>query len=637
MRPLLLTLSLAIQLSAATIWTGSGTPSIPASYPKRMFPQVPLVTGTVRTVCASGCDHTTVQAAWNAASYGDAIEVEAGETFTSASTILNMTVKAGSGWITIRSSAYASLPAFGNKATSANAADMPKLVVTSNNTDVIKNDYTNGTVADRKVHNVYFLGIEVTLGAAVTSNYSPIAISDGGGGAAGSPDQIIFDRCWIHPHHLASGSDLFVRGILIGGASNWAVINSTVENWAMVNAGDSQAIGVLGGPGPCLVRNNYLDAATEIILTGGSNTGAVDNQLSDCEFAFNHFKKRTEYTSGYDAKNCIEFKVGVRMWFHDNLIENCYNSSNQVGSCLLVTIRPSQSGLNNTTSDVIFENNVCRGAGQGVQISGYDEYCGNGLSSIVNTSGTSVTIVSGSQFGYPNQGAAGSLSLTINGTAYQTVTYTGVTSTTTATLSSSAGTQTGVYMRSTYACPQQRRILIRNNLFENISTDYNIDSGNLNGMYTMWDTTYINNTQTLGVQSGNTIGYYYANLLKPSITNLDQQRNIIVTNLYGSFADSDANNPDVFLVPPNTNGYIKLNYNLIAGVGGTELTDWNTVGTGNLAPADQTAIGLLTNKKGLDPSSTYYSSGAGANLACFDEDAITDGTPPSTTCANTIR
>ncbi len=513
---------------------------------------------------------------------------------------------------------------------------MPTLVVTSNNTSVIENDYQNSTVSARAAHHVYFLGMNITLGASVTSNFGAVVLSDGGVNA-GSPSNIVFDRSWIHPDHLATGSDQFVRGILIGAASYLGLINSYVNNWAMVAASDSQAVAVLGGPGPGIIRNNYFDAATEIFIFGGSNTGSINNQIADYEVSYNYFNKRSEYAAGYDGKNCFETKASVRLWVHDNLIEHCYNSSNQVGSCLLVTTRPSQSGLLNTISDVIFEGNVCRHAGQGTQIAGRDEYCGNGLSSIVNTSGTSLTIVSGSQFGYPNQGAAGDLHLTINGVDYATVKYSGVTSATTATLATSAGTQTGVYMRSTYACPLQQRVTVQNNLFSDISTDYNVGSGNLDGMYWEWDTIYKNNTLLIGNQSGSTIGYYYANFTAtlPNIIGLDQEYNIVVTNTYGAFADSQANNPQLFLVPPNTLGYLLFNYNLVAGIDGTELGHWNTVGTGNQAPANAAAIGLLASGKGLDPSSTYYGTGAGANLvACFDETAVINGTPASTSCVH---
>src|SRR5215216_3484694 len=58
--------------------------------------------GATRTVCASGCAHTDLQAAIDAAAFGDTILLRAGETFVGHYTLR---VKPGTGVIVIRSDA----------------------------------------------------------------------------------------------------------------------------------------------------------------------------------------------------------------------------------------------------------------------------------------------------------------------------------------------------------------------------------------------------------------------------------------------------------------------------------------------------------------------------------------------------
>jgi len=66
-----------------------------------------------RTVCASGCSYTDIQAAIDAAAFGDTILLRAGETYIGHYTLR---VKTGSGVIVIRSDAAdSSLPAAGER------------------------------------------------------------------------------------------------------------------------------------------------------------------------------------------------------------------------------------------------------------------------------------------------------------------------------------------------------------------------------------------------------------------------------------------------------------------------------------------------------------------------------------------
>ncbi len=581
-------------------------------------PVPPTPSGSTRTVCSSMCDFTDIQSAWNAAAGGDEIVITAGQTFTSASALLTLSSKISVTPILIRSSA--SCASTGNRAGSGQAANMPKLQVTGNNIAVIQNSGA--------AHNVYFLCLNITLGSAVTSNFALVSLGTSGT-LSNAPSSITLDRCWIHSEHNAVGAQDFVRGVGLEGSS-LAVINSTVEGFSSPNIqADSQAVLVFGGPGVGLLRNNYLDAASEIVMFGGTNAGLQSNQVTDWEISFNRFKKQVAWaTAGTNAKNCFEFKTGVRMWAHDNLFEDCYSNVSQSGACVLLTNRPSQSGYGTTENNVTYQGNLCRHAGQAVQILGADDFCGQ-MTSTVNTAGTALTITGGTQ----GDIKWANLPVTINGSPFTVSSFSNAT---TGTLSTSAGTLTGATLQTVYAnCGNQQLLNITNNLFDDISDSFNnafTETANIFGFeqYTNFD----HNTTVIGMNSsGPVISYFFENSFTPSLIAVALTNSISVTTQYGAFAAGAGNSPQVFLVPPNTSVYMNLTGNLPAGLTAPEPANWNIVGTGNQFPANYAAIGLLAGNKSLSPMSPYFSTGAGANLtACFDETAITNGTPAGTTC-----
>jgi hypothetical protein len=78
------------------------------------------------TVCASGCDHSSVQAAINAANPADVVEVKAGEVFVEN---IVLPYKEGSDYVTVRSSRWQELPASGFRVNPTDhAALMPHII-----------------------------------------------------------------------------------------------------------------------------------------------------------------------------------------------------------------------------------------------------------------------------------------------------------------------------------------------------------------------------------------------------------------------------------------------------------------------------------------------------------------------------
>jgi hypothetical protein len=374
-------------------------------------------------------------------------------------------------------------------------------------------------------------------------------------------------------------------------------------------------------------------------MFGGAADGTETNQVTDWEVSFNYFHKQSAFSVGAtNAKNCYEFKTGIRMWSHDNLLENCFSTSGQIGDTILVTNRPSQSGYGNTTQDITFQGNVARHVGHVTNVGSPDNFCGE-MTSTVNTSGTAFTITAGTQ-GQPVWVQNAALPVTVNGVAN---TITAFSDATHGTLSVGAGTQTGVTLQTIYAqCATQTRVTIQNNLFEDIDKTYN---GNqsvayayfLSSPFTLFD----HNTMIPGtvnpVSSGMYGGAPYPNCVTPTANysvNLGITNNIELVISNGIVADCFGG-PSPWLSPPAGVNTAMTN-NLVAGpISGSEQTGWNAVGSTNQFPANYAAIGLLSDNKALSPMSTYIATGAGANLeTCFAETAIRNGTPAGTSCAN---
>ena len=235
--------------SAATLVASSGMPALPRVLLDTAY--APPTGGTVRIINAGG----DLQAALNAAQLGDVITLEAGATFTGNYTLPN---KSGSGWIIIRTSAPdASLPPPGTRITPAYASALPK-VVSPNSAAAI------ATLAG--AHHYRLIGLEVTIGAGVTSNTGTGGLVQLGDWPAQTtlgqvPHDIILDRVYVH----GSPAVPLVRCIALNSAST-AVIDSYISD-AHHQTFDAQAIAGFNGPGPFKIVNNYLEGPARTLCS----------------------------------------------------------------------------------------------------------------------------------------------------------------------------------------------------------------------------------------------------------------------------------------------------------------------------------------------------------------------------------
>jgi len=296
------------------------------------------------------------QSALNTANLGDVIELQAGTTYTGPFTLPNKT--SGSGWIYIISSSYNNLPEPCTRVSPTDAVNMPKLVVVAGN---------GGTINTVSNANHYrFVGIEFK---PVDNNYvyNIIYIGNGETSADKLPNNIVFDRCYIHGDPTAGSR----RGILMNG-SYLSVIDSYISD-CKEDGADSQALASFSTTGPLKIVNNYLEGAGENVIFGGSDPSIPNAVPSDIEIRCNYFFKPLKWMNElWDIKNLLEFKNAQRVLVEGNHFENCWPNA-QSGFALLFTPR----NQNNTApwsvvQDIWVRFNKFDNLAQGINMSGYD-------------------------------------------------------------------------------------------------------------------------------------------------------------------------------------------------------------------------------------------------------------------------
>lgn len=234
------------------------------------------------TVCASGCQYASPQAAFNAAVPGDTVLLRAGETFVGN---LTLPAKSGSGWITIRSDAADSLlPAAdvrlvpsGKAGANTSRTLLPRLVGSGGTlvtTPVVS------TAAGAHQYRLEFLEIDGTNNLGYQT-----LVAIGTDTAATPPSDIVFDRVYIHGHFTKGQK----RGVALNGV-RCDVVNSYISDIKSVTA-DSQGIAGYNGAGPFKIVNNYIEASAENILFGGSAPAVTNLIPSDITVSRNTLTK----------------------------------------------------------------------------------------------------------------------------------------------------------------------------------------------------------------------------------------------------------------------------------------------------------------------------------------------------------
>ena len=334
----------------------SGSQASPPA-PPRVFLDTSYQAPTGRTVAVrAGSD---LQAALNAAQPGEVISLEPGAVFRGNFVLPK---KAGDRWLVVRSGAPdEKLPPPGSRVTPASAAVMPK---------ILSPNQGPALSAAPGAHHYRLIGIELATTLEVKETYSIVAFGGDQPSEAETPHNLIVDRCFVHGHAQLSSR----RGVLLNSAAS-AVIDSHISEIHAVGA-DSQAILGYNGRGPFKIVNNYLEAAAENIMFGGSDPAIRDLVPSDIEIRGNHLFKPMRWRPGdptfagvaWTVKNLLELKNAQRVLIEDNLLENNWATA--------LVLTPRNQGRNapwSVVQDVLFRNNVVRNVVSGFVVQGSDD------------------------------------------------------------------------------------------------------------------------------------------------------------------------------------------------------------------------------------------------------------------------
>jgi hypothetical protein len=130
-----------------------------------------------------------------------------------------------------------------------------------------------------------------------------------------------------------------------------------------------------------LIENNFLAAATENIMFGGSPPGIVNLVPEDIVIRSNHLFKPLRWKANdpsfdgndWSIKNSFELKNARRVLVEGNVFENNWADS-QVGFAILFTVRGEDGQAPwSAVQDVTFQYNIVKNSDHGLNMSAYDD------------------------------------------------------------------------------------------------------------------------------------------------------------------------------------------------------------------------------------------------------------------------
>src|SRR5205823_7269809 len=135
---------------------------------------------------------------------------------------------------------------------------------------------------------------------------------DGGTGQtslATVPSNLTLDRLYVH-----GDADRGQKRAVALNSAQTTIVGCYVSDVKAIGQ-DSQAIAGWNGPGPYTIENNYLEAAGENIIFGGSDPAIPNLTPSDITVRGNHLTKQLIWRSQptWNVKNLFELKNAQRV------------------------------------------------------------------------------------------------------------------------------------------------------------------------------------------------------------------------------------------------------------------------------------------------------------------------------------
>jgi len=323
-------------------------------------------TGPMKTVCASGCDYATIQAAVNAAACGWTIKIKSTTTGTPTGTQLTyqgrVTIPAtactSANWIIVETDQVSGLPAQGTRISpgwvgisslpgrpsynqpASPGVYLPKLINSNTNQQTL--------VCTAGMSHWRFIGLEITTGGGTQVQNAIVQCM--------RTDHVFWDRMLVHGGNSPNwqNKDTISQGINTAGSTYAAIINSYIGDiHCRTNVcADSYAIDPGGSTaftnGPIKIVNNFEEAAGESCgLSGGGGQGPTGTTIAvtDWEHRRVHCFKPTFWKTNdptyfgqsFSIKNAFEMKNTNRALIEGNIFDGAWSGqSDQPGT--LVTL-----------------------------------------------------------------------------------------------------------------------------------------------------------------------------------------------------------------------------------------------------------------------------------------------------------
>ena len=321
---------------------------------------VPAESGR-RVSVSSGAE---LQHALDTAAAGDRILLDAGITLLpprgADSFVLRNRHLAPGQWIVVQS-ADSAFNADGRLApntrvSDADAASMARIRSTTTNAPAIR--------TEAGASGYRLIGLDIGAESSVQQLTNLVELGNGSDVTVDTePSDIVIDRCFIHGNDTGN----FRRGVMMNGV-RLAVVDSHVANFHDANT-DSQAVGGSNGPGPFKIVNNFLEAASENVMFGGSDPAVPELVPRDIEVRRNLLTKRRSWqTARVAVKNAFELKNAGRVVVEGNIFENVWASGQDGTAILLKSVNQQGRCIWCVTEYVTFRNNIVRGAAHGMTI-----------------------------------------------------------------------------------------------------------------------------------------------------------------------------------------------------------------------------------------------------------------------------
>jgi len=182
------------------------------------------------------------------------------------------------------------------------------------------------------------------------------------------------------PHHIELDRVLITgdpaigqkRGVSVN-AAHVSIINSDIRDIKDIGR-DSQAIFGWNTPGPITIRNNFLEAAGENIMFGGSHINIPNAVPSDIVIEGNLLTKDPKWRgTSWTVKNLFELKNARRVRVAGNVLEYNWAGAQQGFAIVLTPRNPSGRNPWAVVEDVQFIGNIIRHTGSVFNILGHDD------------------------------------------------------------------------------------------------------------------------------------------------------------------------------------------------------------------------------------------------------------------------